>query len=164
MLKTQIIVPLTANDLHTIDQIATTCETQIKLRKQTSEYTAFANTNRQGYIAEYAFAKWLDVPFEYQFYNRLSTDVMGYQIKTTKLQTGCLIKKRSNPPGTYVFTTIDESKNEVTLRGWMLSQEIEQDCYWRTDRPIPGWFVPQSKLWSMSELTETPELAAHRGF
>jgi hypothetical protein len=133
------------------------------LRKQRDDYTAFDHTNRVGYAGEYAFAKWLKVPFKYKSYDRLSTDVMGYQIKTTALSTGSLIKKLSNPSGTYVLAILNGDYESVTLKGWALSQEIEQECYWRNDVPKPAWFMPQSQLWSMDELTETAELAAHNG-
>ena len=164
MIKTQIVIPLTADDVRKIYDIAATCDAQIKLRKQRDDYTAFDHTNRVGYAGEYAFAKWLKVPFKYKSYDRLGTDVMGYQIKATSLAAGCLIKKLSNPAGTYVLATLNGNYDSVTLRGWALSQEIEQECYWRNDVPKPAWFMPQSKLWSMSELTETRELLAHNGF
>jgi hypothetical protein len=88
---------------------------------------------------------------------------MGYQIKTTALSTGSLIKKLSNPSGTYVLAILNGDYESVTLKGWALSQEIEQECYWRNDVPKPAWFMPQSQLWSMDELTHTAELAAHNG-
>jgi len=164
MIKTEITISLNNFDLEQINQIAATCNTQVKLRKQTGGFPAFTDTHKQGYTGEYAFAKWLDVPFTYKPYDRLSTDVMGYQIKSTFRANGSLIKKQQNPPGIYVLATINDLCSAVTFRGWMLSQEIEQDCYWRTDVPEAAWFVPQSKLWSMSELTDTLELAAHHGF
>ena len=163
MVKTEIVINLDSDDLLKIDRIATICETQIKLRKQRDDFTAFNDTNRLGYFGEYAFAKWLDAPFTYNSYDRLSTDVMGYQIKSTLLPAGSLIKKQQNPPGTYVLAVIDDKRDTVTFKGWALSSEIEQECYWRTNVPKPAWFMPQSKLWSMSELTATAELAAYHG-
>lgn len=163
MIKTEIVIPLTADDVRRIFDIAATCDAQIKLRKQRDDYTAFDHTNRVGYAGEYAFAKWLNVPFEYKPYDRHGTDVMGYQIKTTALSTGSLIKKLDNPPGTYVLAIINGDYESVSLKGWALSEEIEQECYWRNDVPKPAWFMPQSKLWSMDELTHTAELAAHHG-
>jgi len=163
MIKTEIVIPLTADDVRKIYDIAATCDAQIKLRKQRDDYTAFDHTNRVGYAGEYAFAKWLKVPFKYKSYDRLSTDVLGYQIKTTSLAVGSLIKKLTNPAGTYVLAILNGDYDSVTLKGWALSQEIEQDCYWRNDVPKPAWFMPQSKLWSMSELTESAELKAHNG-
>ena len=161
----QIIIKLDQQDINKINDIVATCEAQIKLRKQRESFVHpnSAGTMRVGYTAEYAFAKWLNVPFRYRPYDRLSTDVMSYQVKATLLNNGCLIKKLTNPSGLYVFGTVNNIFNEVIFRGWMLSKEIEQECYWRTDVPNPAWFVPQSQLWSMNELTATQELAAYRG-
>lgn len=159
----EIVVPLTANDVRKIDEMVLTCQAQVKALKKKSEYTAFPNTDRVGYAGECAFAKWLNVPFTYTSYNHFSTDVLGYQIKTTSLATGSLIMKPSNPVGTYVLAILNGDYESVTLKGWALSHEIKQECYWRTNVPKPAWFMPQADLWSMNELTETKELAAHNG-
>ena len=163
MIKTEIVIPLTADDVNKIYALAQECQAVVKARKQKSEYTAFPNTDTVGFAGELAFAKWLNVPFNYKPYDRLSTDVLGYQIKTTRLTNGSLIIKKSNPEGTYVLAILNGDHKSVTLKGWALSQEVKQDCYWRDDVPKPAWFMPQSKLWSMQELTETSELKAHNG-
>ena len=165
MSSEQVIIKLDQHDKNKINNIVLTCEAQIRLRKQRESFVHpnTAGTMQVGYTAEYAFAKWLGVPFSYRPYDRLSTDVMGYQIKATLLTAGCLIQKITNPAGVYVLGTVNDTYDVVTFRGWMLSNEIEHECYWRTDVPNPAWFVPQSQLWSMSELTATKELAAHNG-
>jgi hypothetical protein len=63
-----------------------------------------------------------------------------------------------------VLGIVNAALDTVTFKGWLLSQEMQQDCYWRTDVPNPAYFVPQSELWSMSELTSTKELAAYHGW
>ena len=165
MSSEQVVIRLDQHDKNKVLNIVATCEAQIKLRKQRESFVHpnSAGTTKVGYTAELAFAKWLGVPFSYRPYDRLSTDVMGYQIKATLLTAGCLIKKITNPAGVYVLGTVNDTYDVVIFRGWMLSSEIEHECYWRTDVPNPAWFVPQSQLWSMSELTATKELAAHNG-
>jgi hypothetical protein len=162
MVKTEIVIPLTADDVRKIDNMVLMCQAEVKLRKASRSF-AGPITDRVGYAGECAFAKWLNVPFTYKPYNRLSTDVLGYQIKTTSLATGSLIMKPHNPAGTYVLAILNGDYESVTLKGWALSHDIKQECYWRNDVPKPAWFMPQKDLWSMNELTETAELAAHNG-
>ena len=165
MNKTEIVIQLTVHECVLRDEIVQRkireCE-QLKQRHTFQVQTA-RHPFYTGYTGEMAFAKWLQVPYRYTAYNPDNADVMGYQIKTTQLQTGCLIKQLHMPTGTYVLGIANAALDTVTFKGWALSQDIEQECYWRNDVPKPAWFMPQTDLWSMNELTETAELAAHNG-
>jgi hypothetical protein len=166
MIRTEITIKLDATDLQLRDNIIAQKLAEVKLLKQKDTFpiSAYKQPDQVGYTGEIAFAKWLHVPYIYKQYKRANDDVMGYQIKTTKLATGCLIKKAHSPKGVYVLGIANDTLDTVTFKGWMLSEEIQQECYWRTDVPLPAYFVPQSKLWSMSELTTNKELAAFHGW
>ena len=166
MLKTEIVIKLDAADCRLRDSIVSKKQTETKLLKQhhTFPVTDGKDPKYVGYTGEIAFSKWLHVPYTYKPYEKGDADVMGYQIKTTQRVNGCLIKKAESPHGVYVFGTVNDALDIVTFKGWALSQEIHQECYWRTDVPNPAYFVPQSELWSMSELTSTKELAAYHGW
>lgn len=161
-----VIIQLTADDCRLRDRIVSQKETEVKMLKQKNTFT-HSNTAKAlhiGLTAELAFARWLHVPYAYKPYDKLDADVMGYQIKATERPDGCLIKQSHMPNGVYVLGIVDEVKSTVTFKGWVLSQEIHQQCYWRSDVPKPAYFVPQTELWSMSELTSTTELKAHHGW
>ena len=160
-----IHIELDAKDCFLRERILGLVENETKNRQATHTFvgTYTQKARRSGITAEIAFAKWLDVGYGYKPYNKSDADVLGYQIKATELKYGSLIMQPHNPAGVYVLGIVNAGFNQVSFMGWALSQEIQQDCYWRDDVPKPGWFMPQSKLWSMDELTETAELAAHHG-
>ena len=162
----KIVIKLDAADCRLRDSIVSKKQTETKLLKQhhTFPVTDGKDPKYVGYTGEIAFSKWLHVPYTYKPYEKGDADVMGYQIKTTQRADGCLIKQLHMPSGVYVFGTVNDALDTVTFKGWILSEEIHQECYWRTDVPKPAYFVPQSELWSMSELTSTKELAAFHGW
>jgi len=166
MIKTEIVIKLDEADCRLRDRIVSKKQTEATLLKQKHTFPLGDSKDPKyvGFTGEIAFAKWLHVPYEYKPYQKGDADVMGYQIKTTQRANGCLIKKAESPNGIYVFGIANEALNEVTFKGWILSEEIHQECYWRTDVPNAAYFVPQSELWSMSELTSTTELAAFHGW
>jgi hypothetical protein len=166
MIKTEIVIKLDDADCRLRDSIVSKKQTETKLLKQNHTFpvTDGKDPKYVGYTGEIAFAKWLHVPYTYKPYDKLDADVMGYQIKTTQRASGCLIKQAHMPRGVYVFGTVNDALDTVTFKGWILSEEIHQECYWRSDVPKPAYFVPQSELWSMSELTSTTELAAFHGW
>ena len=65
MSSDKVTIRLDQHDKNKINNIVLTCEAQIRLRKQRESFVHpnTAGTMRVGYTAEYAFAKWLDVPF-----------------------------------------------------------------------------------------------------
>ena len=166
MLKTEIVIKLDAANCRLRDQIVSMKITETKLLKQKHTFTPTSQRHPfyEGFTGELAFAKWLHVPYKYKPYDKQDADVMGYQIKTTQRPDGCLIKQAHMPTGVYVLGIVNAALDTVTFKGWALTHEIEQEAYWRTDVPKPAYFVPQSELWSMSELTSTKELAAYHGW
>jgi len=166
MLKTEIVIDLDAADCRLRDTVTNQKINEAIRLKQKHKYEAATKKHPfyVGLTAEVAFAKWLHVPYYFVPYKKNSADVMGYQIKATHLEIGSLIKTEDNPDGVYVLGIVNAALNKVTFKGWLLSDEMQEDCYWRPEALNPAYFVPQSELWSMSELTSTKELAAYHGW
>jgi len=163
--KNEIVINLSRSELQMVNDVCAKFDESVKTNKHkpTFIHPYAPRATKVGIMAEVAFAQWSLFDYEYVRYQSQTDDVLGYQIKATERVDGSLIKQPHNPSGIYVLGIVNTTLNEVAFKGWMSSKEIQQECYWRSNVPKPGFFVPQSELWSMSELTETKELAAHRG-
>jgi len=160
----RVTIRLTGQDRVEINRLYQERETQTKQLGARDTFTSIYTPKASftGLVAEYAFAKWFGVEFVTKPYDPTGADVLGYQIKATERYDGCLIKQPHNPPGIYILGIVLNDFTEVSFRGWKDSTEIHRFCYWRADVPKPGYFVPQTQLWALSDLPETIELQTHR--
>ena len=125
----------------------------------------------KGVLGEIAVAEYFDYDFKYLGYDPKRSDVLGYQVRSTYYENGCLlthpIKTVTNPggdnAGRYILVTIDQLTLQATLRGYStLTRCNERKSNWNTANRWPCYFMPQNQLWPIDMLPATPELLDHQ--
>lgn len=106
-----------------------------------------------GAIAEAAVAQWRNVWWPNPWSGKESADVdRDVEVRSTRHSNGCLIlRDRDHDERPYILAVLREP--EVVLAGWMTGAKGKDQKFWRDlDNGRPGgWFVPQDKLWPMSD-------------
>ena len=129
----------------------------------------------QGNLGEQAVAHYFDYEYIYQPYDKTRYDILGYEVRTTYWQNGCLlthpvIENVDKPgtyvddkPGIYILVTVDKNEFVATIQGW---RDIA-DCnavvsHWDTSMRWPCFKTPQNYLWPIDLLPATDELLQHQ--
>ena len=121
----------------------------------------------KGVLGELAVAEYFDFDFHYLGYDPKRSDVLGYQVRSTYYDNGCLLthpaKTSTNPggdnPGRYILVTINQLTLQATLRGYStLTRCNERTSNWNTKNRWPCFFMPQDQLWPIDMLPATQEL------
>jgi hypothetical protein len=108
----------------------------------------------QGALGEQALAKFLDVDYGFMPFDRANYDVAGYEVRSTRRQTGRLLTHHDDKPALYVLAII-EADNIIRLHGWRHLKEINTPKHWDSTLPHPCYATPQTELWPMDMLPAT---------
>jgi hypothetical protein len=105
-----------------------------------------------GQCGELTVSRALGVPYEPKveqgpYANHRDGDVAGFQVRTTELPYGCLIiRRRDVDVLRHPFVLVVGSPPTFRIVGWIWGRAGALTEYWRTDVPLPAWFVPQAYL------------------
>ena len=122
-----------------------------------------------GLLGEQAVANYFDYPNIYKQYDPKAHDILGYEVRATYHENGCLLthapddKNYGDKPGRYIFVTVDQKTLTATIRGYSTLTR----CNERTDNYQTGWrypcfAMPQNQLWPIDMLPATDELIQHQ--
>jgi len=112
--------------------------------------------NTRGRLAEVAVAKYFncgyepDQPCDSTKYDLLN----GCEVRSNKYEWGHLIVHEWDKPAPYILCSTTDNANDFMVVGWRDLVDCQLDKYWRTDVPVPAYFVPQSDLHDMATLKE----------
>lgn len=124
----------------------------------------------KGVLGELAVAEYFDFDFHYLGYDPKRSDVLGYQVRSTYYDNGCLlthpVKTPKNPggdnSGRYILVTINQLAQEATLRGYSTLYRCNlRASNWNTKNRWPCFFMPQEQLWPIDMLPATQELLTY---
>ena len=120
----------------------------------------------QGNLGEQAVAHYFNYEYVYQPYDKTRYDVLGYEVRTTYWQNGCLLTHPigdNDKPGIYILVTVDKNEFTATIRGWSdIARCNERQSNWQQTWRYPCFATPQSQLWPIEMLPATPELLEHQ--
>lgn len=121
----------------------------------------------QGNLGEQAVAHYFNYKYVYQPYDKNRYDVLGYEVRTTYWQNGCLLTHPINvdgdKPGIYILVTVDKNEFTATIRGWSdIARCNERKSNWQQTWRYPCFATPQNQLWPIEMLPATAELIAHQ--
>ena len=105
-----------------------------------------------GCIGEFAVAKYLQLAWGFEPYNKNASDVAGYEVRSTLRANGCLLTHECDKPAIYILATLDADTRTVSLRGWQTFYETWHPTRWATNMPAPCFMTPQSLLHPMDTL------------
>lgn len=171
--KGQPVIQLTQDDYKNCLVIMGLVQQDIKNRKAKMTYTAeplLAEARHFcGLLGEQAVANYFDYPNIYRPYDFRSHDVLGYEVRTTYHDNGCLIthapddQNYGDKPGRYILVTINQQTLEATLRGYStLKRCNERASNYQTAWRYPCFAMPQNQLWPIDMLPATDELIKHQ--
>ena len=169
----QPVIQLTEDDYKNCFVIMGLVQNDIKNRNAKITYTAepLLAEARQfcGLLGEQAVANYFDYLNVYKQYDFEAYDVLGYEVRATYHENGCLLthapddQNYGDKPGRYIFVTINQKTLMATIRGYSTLSR----CNARTDNFQTGWrypcfAMPQNQLWPIDMLPATAELIAHQ--
>ena len=109
-----------------------------------------------GSLGELAVAKALNLYWEPVTDKKLKSlpgDVEGYQVRSTRHQTGKLIVYKTDPDDApFILAVVREP--EVCLAGWVWGAEAKHLVSPKQGATAPEFWIPQDSLRSMTELQE----------
>ena len=148
---------------------------QLELQNRNAKTTYDANPllaearSLCGLLGEQAVANYFDYPNVYKQYDPKAHDILGYEVRATYHENGCLLthaqddQNYGDKPGRYIFVTVDQKILTATIRGYSTLTR----CNERTDNYQTGWrypcfAMPQNQLWPIDMLPATDELIQHQ--
>lgn len=78
-------------------------------------------------------------------------DVARFEVRSTTYVDGHLIVRKKDPIDA-AYILVCGRPPRFTIPGWISGREAKQEKYWRTDRGLPAYFVPQSAFHPLDEL------------
>lgn len=109
------------------------------------------HTDIEAACAEMAVAKILGVYWAGSVNTWQGPDAGNFQVRHTAHDNGCLIYRKDDPDND-VYILVTGSAPLFCVRGWVRGADAQHPDYWHRDG-YPAWFVPQSALRPISELT-----------
>ena len=106
-----------------------------------------------GRLGELALAKYLNVDYRYEDYDRNAYDVDGgYEVRTRRRAHYDLFTYDTDKPAVYVLATVS-TDYVIRLRGWITLEEANVPEHW-TDRHglKPCYLTPQHELHNMTTI------------
>lgn len=106
-----------------------------------------------GRLGELALAKYLNVDYGFQEYDRHAYDVAGgYEVRTRRRADYDLFTYDTDKPAIYVLATVSPDY-VIRLRGWITLDEANVPEHW-TDRfgLKPCYLTPQNELHEMTTI------------
>ena len=169
----QPVIQLTDDDYKNCFVIMGLVQNDIKNRNAKMTYTAeplLAEARHFcGLLGEQAVANYFNYTNIYRPYDFRSHDVLGYEVRATYHENGCLLthapddQNYGDKPGRYIFVTINQKTLTATIRGYStLSRCNERTDNFQTGWRYPCFFMPQNQLWPIDMLPATDELIAHQ--
>ena len=114
-----------------------------------------------GFAAEQAWASMHGAKYSFRPYNKTNDDVLGYQIRATRHQNGCLLTHDDDNDGYYLFATVSLDFM-VTFKGWQELRYCNLPYAWASDMPHPCYKTSTDRLIPMDMLPATDALIQHR--
>ena len=169
----QPVIQLTQDDYKNCFIIMGLIQLDIKNRNAKITYTAeplLAEARSLcGLLGEQAVANYFDYPNVYKQYDPKAHDILGYEVRATYHENGCLLthapddQNYGDKPGRYIFVTVDQKTFTATIRGYStLTRCTERTDNFQTGWRYPCFAMPQNQLWPIDMLPATDELIAHQ--
>ena len=169
----QPVIQLTQDNYKNCLIISGLIQLEVENRKAKTTYDANPLLSEAikfcGLLGEQAVANYFDYVNVYRPYSFRSNDVLGYEVRATYHENGCLLthalddKHYGDKPGRYILVTIDQLTQEATLRGFStLKRCNERKDNYQTSWRYPCFAMPQNQLWPIDMLPATDELIKHQ--